>query len=43
VVARATELAIAEQLGSRALRTDAVEAIACGYLSGVIQWCGNHF
>src|SRR5262249_58161733 len=29
------KLAIAEQLGSRALRTDAV-AITCGYLSGVI-------
>ena len=30
------KLAIAEQLGSRALRADAVEAITCGYLSGVV-------
>ena len=31
-----TKLAIAEQLGSRALRTDAMESITCGYLSGAI-------
>jgi divalent metal cation (Fe/Co/Zn/Cd) transporter len=27
---------IAEQIGSRALRADAVESITCGYLSGVV-------
>jgi divalent metal cation (Fe/Co/Zn/Cd) transporter len=31
-----TKLAVAKRLGSRALRTDAVEAITCGYLSGVV-------
>ncbi len=31
-----TKLTIAEQLGSRALKTDAVESITCGYLSGAI-------
>ena len=30
------KLAVAEQLGSRALRADAVEAIACGWLSFVV-------
>ena len=30
------KLEIAEQLGSRALRSDAVESIACGYLSGAV-------
>ena len=30
------KLAIAEQLGSRALKTDAVESITCAYLSGAI-------
>lgn len=30
------KLEIAEQLGSRALRADAVESIACGYLSGAV-------
>jgi divalent metal cation (Fe/Co/Zn/Cd) transporter len=29
-------LVVAKRLGSRALRTDAVEAITCGYLSGVV-------
>jgi divalent metal cation (Fe/Co/Zn/Cd) transporter len=31
-----TKLVIANRLASRALRTDAVEAITCGYLSGVV-------
>lgn len=30
------KLAIAEGLGSRALRTDAVESVTCAYLSGVV-------
>jgi hypothetical protein len=30
------KLALAEQLGSRALRTDAMESITCGYLSGAV-------
>lgn len=30
------KLAIAEQLGSRALRADAVESITCGWLSFVV-------
>lgn len=30
------KLAIADQLDSRALRTDAVESITCGYLSGAV-------
>lgn len=30
------KLAIAEQLGSRALRTDAMESITCGYLSAAV-------
>lgn len=30
------KLAIAEQLGSRALRMDAMESITCGYLSGAV-------
>jgi divalent metal cation (Fe/Co/Zn/Cd) transporter len=30
------KLTIATQLGSRALRTDAVESITCGYLSGAV-------
>lgn len=30
------KLAIAERLGSRALRADAIEAVACGYLSLVV-------
>jgi divalent metal cation (Fe/Co/Zn/Cd) transporter len=35
LLARA-KLALAEQLGSRAMRADAVEAIACGWLSFVV-------
>ena len=36
------KLAVAEQLGSRALRADAVEAIACGWLAFVVivRWLG---
>jgi divalent metal cation (Fe/Co/Zn/Cd) transporter len=30
------KMRIADQIGSRALRADAVEAITCGYLSGVV-------
>lgn len=30
------KLALAKQLGSRALRADAVESITCGYLSGAV-------
>jgi divalent metal cation (Fe/Co/Zn/Cd) transporter len=30
------KMRIAEQIGSAALRADAVESIACGYLSGVV-------
>lgn len=30
------KLAIAEQLGSRALRTDAIESITCGYLAAAV-------
>ena len=30
------KLALAEQLGSRALRTDAMESITCGYLSAAV-------
>jgi divalent metal cation (Fe/Co/Zn/Cd) transporter len=30
------KLAIAEQIGSRALRADAIESIACGWLSFVV-------
>ena len=35
VLAR-TKTKLAEQLGSRALRTDAVESVACGYLATVV-------
>ncbi len=31
-----TKLRVAEKLGSRALRADAVEAITCGYLSAIV-------
>ena len=31
-----TKIRIADQIGSRALRADAVESITCGYLSGVV-------
>jgi len=30
------KIRVAEQLGSKALRADAVEAITCGYLSAVV-------
>jgi divalent metal cation (Fe/Co/Zn/Cd) transporter len=30
------KMKVADQIGSRALRADAVESIACGYLSGVV-------
>ena len=30
------KLRLADQLGSHALRADAIEAITCGYLSGVV-------
>jgi divalent metal cation (Fe/Co/Zn/Cd) transporter len=30
------KMQVADQIGSRALRTDAVESITCGYLSGVV-------
>jgi divalent metal cation (Fe/Co/Zn/Cd) transporter len=30
------KMRVAEQLGCRALRSDAVESITCGYLSGVV-------
>jgi divalent metal cation (Fe/Co/Zn/Cd) transporter len=30
------KLAVAEQLGSRALRADAIESITCGWLSSVV-------
>jgi divalent metal cation (Fe/Co/Zn/Cd) transporter len=30
------KMRVADQIGSRALRADAVESIACGYLSGVV-------
>ena len=30
------KLRVADQIGSRALRADAVESITCGYLSGVV-------
>ncbi len=30
------KIRVAEQIGSRALRADAVESITCGYLSGVV-------
>lgn len=30
------KMRVADQIGSRALRTDAVESITCGYLSGVV-------
>jgi divalent metal cation (Fe/Co/Zn/Cd) transporter len=30
------KMRLADQIGSRALRTDAVESITCGYLSGVV-------
>ena len=30
------KMRVADQLGSRALRADAVESITCGYLSGVV-------
>jgi divalent metal cation (Fe/Co/Zn/Cd) transporter len=30
------KIRVADQIGSRALRADAVESIACGYLSGVV-------
>lgn len=30
------KLAVAEALGSRALRADAIEAVTCGYLSAVV-------
>ena len=32
----AMKLRVADQIGSRALRADAVEAVACGYLSGAV-------
>jgi hypothetical protein len=40
------KLAVAAQLGSRALRADAVEAVACGWLSFVVvegreAWAGE--
>jgi divalent metal cation (Fe/Co/Zn/Cd) transporter len=31
-----TKIRVADQIGSRALRADAVESITCGYLSGVV-------
>jgi divalent metal cation (Fe/Co/Zn/Cd) transporter len=31
-----TKMRIADEIGSRALRADAVESITCGYLSGVV-------
>jgi divalent metal cation (Fe/Co/Zn/Cd) transporter len=31
-----SKIRIADQIGSRALRADAVESITCGYLSGVV-------
>jgi divalent metal cation (Fe/Co/Zn/Cd) transporter len=30
------KIRVADQIGSRALRADAVESIACAYLSGVV-------
>jgi divalent metal cation (Fe/Co/Zn/Cd) transporter len=30
------KIRIADQIGSRALRADAVESITCGYLSGIV-------
>jgi divalent metal cation (Fe/Co/Zn/Cd) transporter len=30
------KIRVADQIGSRALRADAVESITCGYLSGVL-------
>jgi divalent metal cation (Fe/Co/Zn/Cd) transporter len=30
------KIAVAEKLGSRALRADAMEAVTCGWLSGVV-------
>src|ERR1700730_12822718 len=30
------KMRVADQIGSRALRADAVESITCGYLSGVV-------
>lgn len=30
------KLSVADQIGSRALRADAVESITCGYLSGIV-------
>lgn len=30
------KIRIADQLGSRSLRADAVESITCGYLSGIV-------
>lgn len=31
-----TKIRIADQIGSRALRADAIESITCGYLSGIV-------
>ena len=36
VILSRAKIRVAEQLGSRALRADAVEAITCGYLSAVV-------
>lgn len=36
VVLSRSKIRVAEQLGSRALRADAIEAITCGYLSAVV-------
>jgi divalent metal cation (Fe/Co/Zn/Cd) transporter len=30
------KIRVADQIGSRALRADAVESLTCGYLSGVV-------
>lgn len=30
------KMRIAEQIGSRALRADAIESVMCGYLSGIV-------
>jgi divalent metal cation (Fe/Co/Zn/Cd) transporter len=30
------KMRVADQIGSRALRADAVESITCGYLSGIV-------
>ena len=31
-----TKMRLADELGSRALRADAVESVTCGYLSGIV-------